>query len=292
MIESTAIKGILEDAFSIGKQCSTPKEIAPGLVVHHQDMNCTDLTVKLRENDRANNPGPKNPSGKIHCHRQEDFGRVFQNYQDERSTIFADPEKFTFLAIFDHFSPNADKEKGDTPKDEGQPSKTDRKLGWRQFIATLILKKSRKLKAWEGLNAATPQPTFADFIEEHLDDIATPDGQTVLQIATDLETNSSGSFKSKLNLDNGSVQLNFQDEATATVEVPKEITLAIPLFEGGERYKIAARLRFQVREGLLTFRVLLSNLEDAIDQEFERLVQEIEEAVALPIIRGSAAYEL
>jgi hypothetical protein len=130
---------------------------------------------------------------------------------------------------------------------------------------------------------------FANFLEDHLEDVLTPTGQELLSIATDLEASSTGGFKGKVNLDNGSVRLSYQDDVETTVEVPRNLTLGIPLFEHGDRYKLGARLRFVIQGGSVKFRLLFTNLQDAKEQEFERIVQEIEEKTSQPIYRGRLA---
>jgi hypothetical protein len=130
---------------------------------------------------------------------------------------------------------------------------------------------------------------FANFLEDHLEDVLEPSGQHLLEIATDLEASSTGGFKGKVNLDNGSVRLSYQDEVETTVEVPRTLTLGIPLFEHGDRYKLGARLRFVIQGGSVKFKLLFTNLQDAKEQEFERIVQEIEEKTSQPIYRGRLA---
>jgi len=73
------------------------------------------------------------------------------------------------------------------------------------------------------------------------------------------------------------------------VEVAKELILGIPLFEHGERYAVKARLSFRVTGGGVVFRLLFTNLDDAIETEFERIVQVMEEKTSSVILRGRSA---
>jgi hypothetical protein len=165
----------------------------------------------------------------------------------------------------------------------------DRKAGWGQLRAVIGFAESRKLKEWKSTLEWMTQADFANFIEDHLEDVLTPSGQELLSIATDLEASSTGGFKGKVNLDNGSVRLSYQDEVETTVEIPRNLTLGIPLFEHGDRYKLGARLRFVIQGGSVKFRLLFTNLQDAKEQEFERIVQDIEEKTSQPIYRGRLA---
>lgn len=263
------------DAFEAGMKSQTPVEVFPGIFINHKDLVRTDLRPQFMEDAKASKPGPINPAGTLTLLTPDSFSKAVTDYRDTRTQVFADSEKSEITALFDAV------QSGD--------GFYDRKAGWGQLRAVIGFAESRKLKEWKRTLEWMSQADFANFIEDHLEDVLTPSGQELLSIATDLEASSTGGFKGKVNLDNGSVRLSYQDEVETTVEIPRNLTLGIPLFEHGDRYKLGARLRFIISGGSVKFKLLFTNLQDAKDQEFERIVQEIEEKTSQPIYRGRLA---
>jgi uncharacterized protein YfdQ (DUF2303 family) len=264
------------DAFEAGLKSQTPVEVFPGIFIHHKDLIRTDLRAQFMEDAKATEPGPINPAGTLTLLTPESFGRAITDHRDDRTKVFADNEKSEIIAVFDFL-------------EIGGIKKDSRQSGWGQLRAAISFAESRKLKEWRKTLDWMNQMDFANFLEDHLEDVLEPSGQHLLEIATDLEASSTGGFKGKVNLDNGSVRLSYQDEVETTVEVPRKLTLGIPLFEHGDRYKLGARLRFVIQGGSVKFRLLFTNLQDAKEQEFERIVQEIEEKTSQPIYRGRLA---
>lgn len=265
------------DAFDAGLKSQTPKELIPGVFIHHKDQAVSDKTAALLAENIRTQPGPENPQGTLTLLTPESFSRAITENRDDRTKVFADSEKSEIVCVFD-FLQGGGRVPGGSPE--------ARNRGWGKFSAKIGFAESRKLKEWKGTLEWMTQAQFANFIEDHLEDVLEPSGHDLLTIATDLEASSSGSFKGKVNLDNGSVRLAYSDEVETTVEVPKNLILGIPLFEHGDRYKLPARLRFQIGGGSVKFRLLFTNLADAKEQEFERIVQEIEEKTGEAIYRG------
>jgi hypothetical protein len=263
------------DAFEAGLKSQIPSELFPGLIVHHKDLTVTDQTKAALAERMRSAGGPENPAGTMTLLTPESFAMVVKDHRDARTKVFADSEKSSIVAVFDYLQTGGRSE--------------SRERGWGQLRAEIGFAESRKLKEWKRTLEWMSQADFANFIEDHLEDMLEPSGHDLLLIATDLEASSTGSFKGKVNLDNGSVRLAYQDEVETTVDVPKNLILGIPLFEHGDRYRLGARLRFNVGGGSVKFRLLFTNLADAKEQEFERIVQEIEEKTGEPIYRGRLA---
>lgn len=267
------------DAFEAGMKSQTPVEVFPGIFIHHKDLSVTDKSAAHLAEVKLSKRGPINPAGTLTLLTPGSFAKAIDDHNDERTKVFADNEKSEIIAVFD-FLQTGGRAKSETDS---------RANGWGQLRAVIGFAESRKLKEWRKTLEWMTQAEFANFIEDHLEDVLTPSGQELLSIATDLEASSTGGFKGKVNLDNGSVRLSYQDEVETTVEIPRNLTLGIPLFEHGDRYKLGARLRFVIQGGSVKFRLLFTNLQDAKEQEFERIVQEIEEKTSQPIYRGRLA---
>ena len=279
MLAATSASSPL-DAFDAGLKSQIPSEIFPGMIVHHKDLVVSDKTAARLSDEKLSKIGPVNPAGTLTLLTPESFGRAISDHRDARTKVFADGEKSEIVAVFDFLQAGGNVSTS-LPDARG--------IGWGQLRAVIGFSESRKLKEWKRTLEWMSQADFANFLEDHLEDVVEPEGQHLLEIATDLEASSTGGFKGKVNLQNGSVKLCYQDEVETSVEIPRNLTLGIPLFEHGDRYKLGARLRFIISGGSVKFRLLFTNLQDAKDQEFERIVQEIEEKTKAPIYRGRLA---
>lgn len=265
------------EAFEAGLKSQVPSELFPGLIVHHKDLVIKDCSKDHLAESMQSKSGPINPAGTFTLLTPESFALAIVNNQDARTKVFADSENGLISCAFDFL------------QDGGKIGNIDpdsRARGWGQLRAEIKFSESRKLKEWRNMLEWRSQADFANFLEDHLEDVLDPAGQDLLAIATDLEASSQGSFKGKMNLDNGSVRFSYQDDVETTVEVPRLLTLGIPLFEHGSKYKLGARLRFVISGGSVKFKLLFTNLQDAKDQEFERIVQEIEDKAVVSIYRG------
>lgn len=265
--------GSVQAAIQAGMEIAEPLEVIEGIFVHHKDFKFEDKREEAIALKRAIEKGPENPSSNILCHRPESFVAVYGDYAEARTKVYADSEQKRVVALFDYIE----------PKNESR--------GWGQFSATIIFQLSRKLREWRGMLEWQSQEAFANFLEDHLEDVVEPTGQDLLALATDLEANKEGHFKGKLNLDNGSVKLSYQDEVQTDVEVPRHLTLGIPLFEHGDLFKLKCRLRFNVTSGGVRFKILFTNLEDSISEHFEEIVQGLEESTKATIIRGNISVD-
>ena len=277
------------EAFEAGLKSQIPSEIFPGIIVHHKDLVVANKTAEHLAESKQSQPGPINPAGTFTLLTPESFALAVVNNMDERSKVFADSENGLISCVFDFLTDGGASYVAGVDSSAlatGIRNLDTRSRGWGQLRAEIKFVESRKLKEWRQCLEWKNQADFANFLEDHLEDVLDPTGQDLLSIATDLEASSQGSFKGKVNLQNGSTKLCYQDDVETTVEVPRLLTLGIPLFEHGDKYKLGARLRFVIAGGSVKFKLLFTNLQDAKDQEFERIVQEIEEKASVSIYRG------
>lgn len=263
----------LNDAYKAGIKAAEPEIVTFGRISHHSDTKISDISEAMLREMKMSNLGPEQMAGTLTFLTAESMVAAHVLYANERTRMFADVENRKILAIYDFLTAN---------------NESERQTGWSQFKGEIVFRNSRKLTEWSKLTEWMGQSDFANFLEDHLEDVVEPNGADLLSIATDLEANSASSFKGKITLQNGDVRLDYQNDTQTSVEVPKELILGIPLFEHGDKYKVKARLRFRVAGGGVAFRLLFTNLADAIDMEFERITQEMEEKTKSVILRGRA----
>ncbi len=173
----------------------------------------------------------------MEAHTVEGFCDYITRYGDEPVALFHSIEHPFFKAIFDFH-------------EQGKPN-------WCDHNATLAMTKSQQFSDWCEL-AARPvdQMAFAEFIEQHADDVNAPPVTELLEAVLNFRQTTNINFSSVRRLDNGQTELVYQetdvghqDAGRQATRLPSEITLAIPVFEGGTVYAIRALLRYRAREG-------------------------------------------
>lgn len=207
------------------------------------------LTLKDLHRFMADQIGPRN--GK----RREDSGL--------EPIVFANRDSLNFTAIFN--APN------------GAAN------GWMDYRATVQLKKTRQLTIWQEKNKKRmSQEEFALFLEEYLQDIVEPNSADVLHFAETLEATKTEVFKSSIKTSTGETKLAYSSERQGdqSTELIENFELGIPLFDGGDPYKVQVRLFHRVVEQRLTFWFELRHIEYILDQAWEQEVTFMREALS------------
>jgi len=167
--------------------------------------------------------------------------------------------------------------------------------GWADHRASLALRRSPEWDAWTALDGkGLSQTALAEFLEEHVQDVAAPDGATLLEVTRTFHASSSGRFKRAENLHSGDVELVYEQttEATAgtskTSTVPREFTVALRPYLGHDRVLIRGRFSYRIKDGTLILGFRLLNLDDISRAAVETLVTVVAGALELPYIEGAA----
>jgi uncharacterized protein YfdQ (DUF2303 family) len=150
--------------------------------------------------------------------------------------------------------------------------------------AVLGLRLTPEWKAWAGLdNKPMSQVDFARFIEDHIPEIVTPTGAELFEIVKSLEGTKGAAFKSGIRLDNGQVQLKYEETVAAKagekgdMEIPAEFALGLSPYEGTDPYKVMARFRYRIGDsGALTLFYTLDKPQKVLDSAFADVVKAIE----------------
>lgn len=156
--------------------------------------------------------------------------------------------------------------------------------------AILKLRHTPQWRAWADIdNQALPQRDFAEFVEEHVDDIVEPDGARVLEIASSLQTSTKVDFKSATRLHDGTVQFTFNSETQgdSNTVVPTEIKVGLKVYEGQpEGYRITMFMRYRAREGGLSFIVKMKNRPAIIEEAFAQVASEVTQQTGFDVLLG------
>lgn len=202
--------------------------------------------------------------------------RYFNDHKAPRSRIYASMEPASFLAVFDEFATNE--------------VDTNDQADWRGFRAEFKVPPSREWLLW---NKANRQPmtqlSFAEFLQDNLPDVKTPDGATLLEMALNFEAAQTGAFVAAQRLQDGSHNLQWKadNNSSGTVKLPEFITLAIPVFENEATTELQARLRYRVKEGALAIWFELVRPHKVLETAFRATWQRIATETGAVVLLGS-----
>ena len=170
---------------------------------------------------------------------------------------------------------------------------------WSEYRVTLKLTYTAEWMEWRKvLNTAIRQIDMAEFLEERYADVmdtpAGAKGVTMLEVAKSLEARKGVAFRSANRLDNGDVSLMFEETTTARagqkgeIEIPKEFTLYVPVYEGFAPTAIRILFRYRIAEGVLQFVCKPVNLERYLIAVREAIIADIAQQTGLPMFLGDA----
>lgn len=155
-------------------------------------------------------------------------------HKRDGTTIFVDRDAAVFTAIIDGH-------------EAGNP-------GWGRHTASLMLTPTPEWVQWnERDSTAMDQKEFAEFLEDHLGEIAHPDAALLLETCADLKAVQSLDFHQGITLANGAVQFTYNEHAeaksaTRALEVPGTFSLYLRVFEGTSHQAMNARLRWRIEK--------------------------------------------
>lgn len=156
--------------------------------------------------------------------------------------------------------------------------------GFGDFRASISFRPTPQWEKWTRIDGKLlPQVEFAEFCEENLVDIASPDSATIMEIVTYLQATQSTEFKSGVRLDNGQIQFTNLENVEAKVgsgqvAVPSILKLALAPIFGVEPFEIPARFRYRIIDRKLVMGIKLQRVEDVMGTT----IKDIEKELVLP----------
>lgn len=169
--------------------------------------------------------------------------------------------------------------------------------GWHDHVASFALKPTPAWTAWMQQDSNwLNQQSFAEFLEDRLNEIAEPDGATLLEIATTLRVKNNINFQSKIQLANGSVRMAYEEDIEGKagehgdINIPEKLILVLQPYEGTNEQQIDARFRWRIDRGSVRFRFSLGEAVERIrDQAMEDARVEIEGISGKTVLYGAKA---
>lgn len=174
--------------------------------------------------------------------------------------------------------------------------------GWRRHTAELDPLMSAEWRVWKGQDKKPlPQVTFAEFLQEHADDINSSDASVadgyptalqMLKMTTDFVHNEERILKTAVRLQSGGTRLTFiADPDAGTTEdmaIFEKFQLGIPVFHGAPAWGMGARLKYRVGQGKVNFHYELIRADRVHESAAKELIQQVKAGLGdVPMIFGS-----
>lgn len=249
--------------------------------VTHEVRLAEDIMAALD----ARLPGPRRREGTVTLHDVHSFCEYLSRYQvQDSSVVYADIAGMTFAAVLDEHPVSVAREGAIVT--EPPPTR------WRGFRAVYTCPRSPEWKAWTSHDGEQmKQEAFADFLEERLEDMVAgnnyPKPIEVLAVARQLHIRTKGTFQREINPTNGDyILVNKTETETGSTEIPRAFGLAIPVFEGGERYAVEARVRFAIGNSGPAFSYTLHRRSEIERDAFTGVRNLIANTTKLPVLLG------
>lgn len=217
-----------------------------------------------------------------------------KRFKDEHSAIFADDsrEKPSLTAVLDYHEQTA----------AGQPRFGTHRTTYSFPIAT-------EWTFWTAKRDGLAQGEFAALVEDHMLDvvdlaligektredlvelgIVPASRQRLRELARGLSVHVDSKVTQQINRATGEATLAFQethqDEAGESVKVPGGFVVGIPVFRGGPRYQLIAKLRYRVRSQAVVWSIELFGADKAFVDAFEEACTKATTDTGLPLFFG------
>lgn len=257
-------------------------ENAPeGLHIVHATVPKTSELKKIEVDLEKHLAHPRRTSAVADFATAQSFLDYIKRHAQPQTVVWCnfDPQTFAldFTAVIDEHSKDA--------------------AGWRAHRATYKPAMSTEWKAWKGNHkTAMPQVAFAEWIQEHEDDITSANGLPtslqMLEMATNFVMNEERQLKSAVRLQSGGMRLTYiADPDQGTVEQMSmfdKFAIGIPVFHGGPAWGITARLKYRNTSGKLSFHYELIRPDRVHDSAARELVTLVRDGLVngVPLLMG------
>lgn len=218
---------------------------------------------------------PVRVRGTVVCETPLGFTDYVKRYRDDNTIVFIRRREADMVAVLDYHV------KGDA--------------GTGEHRASFKARTTPEWDRWMASNRAPmAQENFAEFIEDNLGDIGSPDGAVLLELVENFKVKKDVNFTSQIKRSNGAVKMAYVEDVTGSggtssgdMAIPEKIVLGIAVYEGGMKFKVEARLRYRLNGGKLALSYDILRLDDVLRNAFEEVVQGVQVQLGQP---GEQAY--
>lgn len=260
MTEIDNVQTIVDTAIATAK----PTELQPGRVYGWALPNGSVHRIDLTGDEYRDQP--KRKTGTVTVEDVDSFLEYFRKHADDDSEIYVNIKARTITAVLDAHHMGA------------------ARRGEHRLV--LKLATSTRWDDWTRMDRQPmPQLAWAEFIEDHINDIREPSAAEMLEIAQTFQTNTKVKFGSTTVLANGDRRLQWEETTDATagaggkLKVPASFLIGIAPFDFANPFKVTARFRYRVSSGNLTVAYLLDDLDGVMRSAVLEVVVMVEQAL-------------
>lgn len=161
---------------------------------------------------------------------------------------------------------------------------------WCAHVAHLTLRFSPEYSAWLNfVGEGRSQVQLAEFLEDWIHTVASPDGAVLRNMVLKFQALKETTFRQSVNLTSGDVNLTFVEDSETgrenSASFPSELALVMPIFEGGQPEQIDARLRYRIRDGKLSFTVVMLQSDLRMRRAFDEVCEAIHNLTGIMVLR-------
>jgi uncharacterized protein YfdQ (DUF2303 family) len=159
--------------------------------------------------------------------------------------------------------------------------------GHGRFVGTLNIYLTPDTEAWKAVQGKTyTQTALANLLEDLDHTIIDPPAADIRDVVMNLQGKSDVVWKSRRNLDNGNVALQYEENGTiGDIQFPHAVQVAVQLHESTEPTNFTARIQYLVKDGNVSFTVKVIGLAKAIEDSVLKIREKIEEETGIRVFR-------
>lgn len=234
-----------------------------------------DLAKGVLDALDARLPGPRRRQGTTQLTEVDSFIAYLKEWGGPQAVIYADTARLSLTAVLDEHPRGASG------------------TAWRGHRAVYSCPRAAEWIAWTAqADKPMSQSAFGDWIETRLEDLVGPEGfpkpTEMLDIARKLHIKTKGEFQRTLNPTNGNSVLVHKTQTTEdSTQIPRAFAIAIPCFEGGDRYQIEARLRFTLDDEGPQFTFALHRCKEIERDAFGEVRAKVAKETGMLVLAGT-----
>ncbi|MET3925570.1 DUF2303 family protein [Devosia sp. 2618] len=133
------------------------------------------------------------------------------------------------------------------------------------------------------------QSAFGNLLEDMVHTISEPAVADLQEAVDELRIDRAVRFKSGVNRRNGTVQLTYEEiegngeNGGGKVNLPEEIKIIVPIFQGGELIELVAKFRYRMDKGIVAFIVTVPGLDKIEREQFRRIGEAVRAETSTPV---------
>lgn len=240
---------------------------------------------KVRDDQRYAHQ-PRRKTGTYRVHDAQSFVEYLAKHHDPDTEVWADAVSAKITGVLDAHE---------------QTDGTIPGARHEEHLVEYAVLLTEAWKAWQTYDGKLlDQSTLAEHFEARSIDIVKPAAADMLELAQSFRATTSSSFESSKRLSDGQRQFEHRETIDAQagkkgqLTIPETFELGLKPFEGADGFKVTARFRYRITDGVLRIGYKLDRPEDVLRQAFLSVVDNVEEGIAekeidlhSPIFRGS-----